>query len=324
MSGVRKAGFTLVELLVVIAIIGILVSLLLPAVQSARESGRRNTCSNNVKQLALAANLHREKYGFFPTGGWGWGWAGEPDRGFTKNQPGGWCYNILPFVDQVNLWQMGRDSDSSKKMTIAKRAGTPLAVLHCPTRRRPIQYPFYGDAGGNKDYINATVLSTGLIGRTDYAANGGDSVGGWSYGPGTIAEGEGYGWGSAATGTGICTLHGEVKTVPDGESNTYLIGERYCNPDYYISGRTGTDDQGWDIGFDHDTVRWGNTSKPPRQDTPGDNAPSQSFGSAHTAGWNVSFCDGRVKLLSYDIDPATHGYLANRKDATPIDQSKLE
>ena len=93
-------GFTLVELLVVIAIIGILVALLLPAVQAAREAARKAQCMNNLKQMALGAQQHESAQGFFPTGGWGCSWTGDPDRGFTKKQPGGWIYNILPYIGE--------------------------------------------------------------------------------------------------------------------------------------------------------------------------------------------------------------------------------
>src|ERR1700678_1513849 len=96
----RTCGFTLVELLVVITIIGILVSLLLPAVQSAREQARMVECRNHVKQLGLGMLAHEAAMGYLPTGGWGFAWTGDPDCGTGLRQPGGWAYCILPYIDQ--------------------------------------------------------------------------------------------------------------------------------------------------------------------------------------------------------------------------------
>ena len=97
----------MVELLVVITIIGILIALLLPAVQSAREAARIMQCQNNLKQLSLGC-LHCEHLnGYYPTGGWGSIWVGDPDRGQGKRQPGGWLFCILPYIEQNGHVQAG-------------------------------------------------------------------------------------------------------------------------------------------------------------------------------------------------------------------------
>src|SRR5438067_4283147 len=102
----RRLGFTLVELLVVIAIIGVLVALLLPAVQAAREAARRMHCQNNLKQMGLGWHNHTDVNGHLPTGGWGWGWVGDADQGVGKLQTGSWTFNILPYIEQKTIYDM--------------------------------------------------------------------------------------------------------------------------------------------------------------------------------------------------------------------------
>jgi prepilin-type N-terminal cleavage/methylation domain-containing protein/prepilin-type processing-associated H-X9-DG protein len=175
----NRLGFTLVELLVVISIIGILVALLMPAVNSARESGRRAQCSNNLHQLAAACLAHETKYTFLPTGGWGYAWVGDPDRGYGKRQPGGWQYNILNFIDQNDLHDLGTGSNGdwatltggSMMSQFVKRSQTPVAVLNCPTRRRLQTFPYIAHPGWQMK--NETTLPA-VAARGDYAANAGD------------------------------------------------------------------------------------------------------------------------------------------------------
>ena len=154
----RSGGFTLVELLVVITIIGILIMMLLPAVNSVRESGRFLQCKNNMKQMGTACMAHEQAQGFFPTGGWGWFWQGDPDCGFNNLQPGGWLYNILPYMEMTALHDQqflvsgtqinGRTgpgqvpNTTMKQQAIIQMVSTPLPAMMCPTRRRAVLYPY--------------------------------------------------------------------------------------------------------------------------------------------------------------------------------------
>ena len=311
----------------VITIIGILISLLLPAVQAAREAARVAQCKNNLKQISLAFLQHAEKVGFYPGGGWGWRWTGQPDRGFGHTQPGGWAYNILPFIDQEALYSLGEgQSDADQRRLRKEAAETPLALFFCPTRRRVTAYP--NDPNNRRYYYNADTPD--VFGRCDYGACAGDqNCTGMHPGPTSLAQGDDpnfqtYTWPHVTlTSNGISYLRSEIRPahVRDGTSNTYMIGERYLSPDCYFSGACGYDDQGWNLGYDIDINTW--TCRTPRQDRPGWHD-AHIFGSSHLAGWQVALCDGSVRTMSYHIDPDTHRWLGVRNDKHAVDSAEME
>jgi len=326
----RRPAFTLVELLVVITIIGILIALLLPAVQSAREAARRAQCKNNLKQLGLAALEHHEAHGYFPSGGWGHKWVGDPDHGFGLRQPGGWMYSVLPYLEQEALHQLGAEGSAQAKKTAAEELQTtPLTVFCCPSRRRAILYPFRVDAvTWNRPYNpgigGVRVDPTPMIAKSCYCMNGGTAWPGYHGGPKTIAAAATHNWPSISKSKGIVFWRSETKMahVTDGASNTYLIGEKYLNPDAYEGWAGGGDAQSMFIGVDDDCVRWGGVNLPLSQDRPGWWNP-RIFGGPHANGCHFVFCDGSVRVISYSIDIETHRRLAHRKDGLPIDVTQL-
>ncbi len=161
-----RNGFTVIELLIVIAIIAVIVSLTIPAVQAAREAARRTQCINHLKQLALACLNHESAVKFLPTAGWNPLTVGHPDAGTGVTQPGGWLYNILPYLEQAGLYknQAGLTGAALKSAALTV-IQTPLAVMYCPSRR-PVQlYPDVADKYNNAASTMAVVQS--LFGSQD-------------------------------------------------------------------------------------------------------------------------------------------------------------
>jgi prepilin-type processing-associated H-X9-DG protein len=123
---------------------------------------------------------------------------------------------------------------------------------------------------------------------------------------------------------GICYARSEITLaqVSDGASNTYLLGEKYLNPDHYFTGLDGGDNEDAYTGDEQDVIRWGRADWPPMQDQSGF-ADATLFGSPHSGGCQFVLCDGSVHLVNYSIDGATHERLARRNDGLSVDAGKF-
>jgi prepilin-type N-terminal cleavage/methylation domain-containing protein/prepilin-type processing-associated H-X9-DG protein len=281
-----RGGFTLVELLVVIAIIGVLIALLLPAVQKVREAAARAQCQNNLKQIGLAFHNHHGQFGFFPGGGADW-WstptyiAGLPATG--DKQDAGWGFQILPFIEGDNVWKGSGASNDLDRIRIA--VGTPNSIFFCPSRRAPQTVVFT-----NPGYMNGEPTTCALA---DYGASNWEETGVVRYRyPTRIAD------------------------ILDGTSNTLLVGDKRMNV-----GRLGQpnddDDTGYTTGFDADVIRA--TNLPPAPDYRAAKGDGQRrFGSSHTGGFNAVFADGSLHFLAYSIDPNVFRYLGDKSDGQVI------
>jgi prepilin-type N-terminal cleavage/methylation domain-containing protein/prepilin-type processing-associated H-X9-DG protein len=325
-------AFTLVELLVTIAIIGVLVALLLPAVQAAREAGRRSQCTNNIKNIGLALIAYHDSYRSFPLGGWGHKWTGDPDRGNGVRQPGSWAYCVLPFVEETSLHDLGMNQSGAAAGSLySQRLSTPISLFVCPTRRACSPWPIvdqYSYMRTPKPFGDVTVVA-----RADYAINGGTSSIISLSGPADLQQGDdpSY-WENAPVPTkfsGISHLRTStsLKKIVDGASKTYLIGEKLLAADAYMTGTSPGDNESLYSGYCTDLHRFAGAIEslsigqspfiPPLNDyaTPDISFPeSVRFGSAHSAGFTMAFCDGSVQFLSYDIDPEAHFRFGHRSD----------
>ena len=309
----KNRGFTLIELLVIIAIIGTLMALLLPAVQAAREAARRTECMNHLRQLGFAMTQHETAFRKYPSGGWGFQWYTDGDRGFSKKQPGGWPYAMLPNLEQTGLYDLQRGKfGAEKQQALLTLLTTPIELFYCPSRRGAELYlwqvhdlqSFPLNVDNYPEYAC----------KTDYAVNGGSVDPSTGNIPLTLEHGDDplFPWQNISQANGVCYFRSEVAPaqITDGLSNTYLFGEKWVRTDAL---RDLGDDTAMYCGFDKDNTRW--TNLPPIHDD--DSEGWDQFGSAHPGICLFAMCDGSTRPISLDIDPLVHQYGGSRNDGQP-------
>jgi prepilin-type N-terminal cleavage/methylation domain-containing protein/prepilin-type processing-associated H-X9-DG protein len=294
----KRNGFTLIELLVVTAIIGILIAMLLPAVQMVRESGRRTVCSNNVRQLALGFMNFESSHGqlpiglrsFEPSSGSGSGSASTRYYGMS------WITRILPFIEQNAMWENALEDYRHSPIPFRSHRGmqTVLNSVTCPSD------PVAGELQWTHEGR--------LVACTNYLG-----VNGTNY----------------RTRDGVFTYDEPIRLaeIGDGQSNTLLIGERPPSPDFcygwwYATGQGSISTGDVTLGVaELNPSKSGGAStyledcpSGPYSYTAGNNEQCDAlhFWSWHSGGANFALADGSVRLIRYSISAATLQALATR------------
>lgn len=326
----NRHAFTLVELLVVIAIIGMLVGLLLPAVQQAREAARIMQCNNQLRQQGLACLNFESSMRSLPSVGWTWYFVGDPDR-FGAEQPGSWIFSILPYMEQQALARLGSDGKPDavtpeQKEGAATVCQTPLSGFTCPSRRSVKLYPCSFAA-------TLANLEMGFreAAKTDYTANAGTqttSSGTYSFYaiPTTMDSAvtwtQGRKWPDYGNHfRGVIFTHSAItfSQIRDGLSNTYMLGEKWLRADYYETGKDTGDNECMFTGTNNDIMRAvtyhsASENLAPLQDRAGIDT-NYRFGSCHAGAYGTVLCDGSVQRINYSIDPQIHSWLGSRADS---------
>ena len=271
-------------------------------------------CRNNLKQIGTAVSSHIGEQRALPFGGWGWGWSGDPDRGFSGRQPGGWLFNILPFTELKTVHDFGKNGSQQGRTQTAQ---TIVPLFSCPAGRPAVLTAYAGSSKMANIDPNVQVVA-----KADYAGNGGDNYTNYTgYGPDAGGASDVYSKISTYAPTIYCepyptastiakAAYGvfyqlgsvKVKDIKVGTAHVYLAGEKYLNPDHYLDSDN-DDDQPWTQGFDIDTIRF--TNNPPLRNQRGVSCYG-IFGGVHPASFNMLFGDGAVHSISYEIDPVAH------------------
>jgi prepilin-type N-terminal cleavage/methylation domain-containing protein len=309
---ILRRAFTLVELLVVIAIIGILIALLLPAIQAAREAARRNTCLNNIRQLAIAAQNHQDAHKKLPDAGHNNDHATKDASGNNMDNPPngpsaacpectgreswGWCYQIAPYIEFKEV-HTNKTNSSARK--------TVVPIFYCPTRRQV------------REYHN--------VGITDYAGNGGTHT--------SLATDGAFVRAFNQTATTKKALQRKLpKDFSDGTAKTLMFGERQLNLAWIETSEDfGDNESCWGPGWDRDIMRWHYTNASTSQwsgvnadvndptATPNNSTSLYGFGSSHAGGMAAAFADSSTRMITFETDKEMFRRACVRNDGLQVD-----
>lgn len=342
----RRHAFTLVELLVVIAIIGVLIALLLPAVQQAREAARRMSCSNNMKQMGLAIHNYHDTYRGFPPIA-----IGETYNASGWARQASWMARILPFIEQKAAYDMCNVPDSTYDNMNAGWAApsrgwqalaqTRVEGYWCPSSplKRTASFP-----------TSSSTQGLGAPGSIDiqipdYAANGGSVYRGGT--TSTLSDKQAWGWGGYVADNGALGIifrkdvgpafpgtQTKFASLSDGSSNTIMVGEQSDFLDKTKDARAGLVNGGfWSGGTGTDSnslnnytatlypinavnVAWMGTAPDWGLDTYVFN--NTAFRSAHPGGAQFTLADGSSRFITETINFATYTALMDRADGVPV------
>jgi prepilin-type N-terminal cleavage/methylation domain-containing protein/prepilin-type processing-associated H-X9-DG protein len=323
-SRLRRQAFTLIELLVVIAIIAVLVGLLLPAVQKAREASNRSQCQNNLKQIGLALHNFHDNFKYLPQNH-------RPANASASSVRERWFTKILPYIDQQPLYSQYDETTNWDSATNLPVTSIPLAIAQCPSAPSPNRL--------DVDPANGGFGSTPVVAVTDYAGNYGVHPSFPNYG--TIANPYGVITNNVGTDSSVITL----TDITDGTSNTIAVAESAGRPYLYNQGgvRQGLDltkhsvngggwsrpaSEFWLIGFQDKAgtipagtyvvnaangVDTGGTYPlaVPGGSPLGTDPSGQIFG-FHNTGANILLADGSVRLIDQSISATIVAALITR------------
>ena len=317
-SNPARPGFTLIELLVVIAVVAILSSLLLPAVQQAREAARMTQCKNNLKQIALAVHNYESTYGVFPAANSAGDSGGFRAGGFLPTLSGGSLFaQILPQLDAANSFERYDFNRPNNDPFNVEVSGQRIPAFLCPAAAPGRAVPGCEDDAGRAPGNYAV-----SIGTRDYDPY-------WSFFGSPPPELDG-----AIVYTDAATPRTGFQSLRDGATQTVMVGETAYNlPDYLFSTRVGAADCAgtprysftyWVNPFPGSTACTTQYAFNPR-DVGGDgvfeSGWTKSFRSDHRGGVNFAVCDGSVQFVADSIDPGLLDAAASRDGGEVIDDA---